>query len=60
MFTTEELRRRQSVKWREFPPDVLPLRIAEMDTPLAEPVADALTAAVAGQGRTAPSSRLRQ
>ncbi|MGW2155935.1 MalY/PatB family protein [Nonomuraea sp. NPDC001699] len=44
--TTEELRRRHSVKWREFPPDVLPLRIAEMDTPLAEPVAEALTSAV--------------
>ncbi|GAA3164632.1 MalY/PatB family protein [Nonomuraea roseoviolacea] len=49
--TTEELRRRRSVKWREFPPDVLPMRIAEMDTPLAEPVAEALIAAV-GRGDT--------
>ncbi|AQZ63067.1 cystathionine beta-lyase [[Actinomadura] parvosata subsp. kistnae] len=44
--STEELRDRRSVKWREFPADVLPLRIAEMDTPLAEPVAAALTAAI--------------
>ncbi|WP_260477965.1 MalY/PatB family protein [Nonomuraea sp. WAC 01424] len=45
-YTTDELLRRRSVKWREFPPDVLPMRIAEMDTPRAEPVAAALTAAV--------------
>ncbi|MEV0830135.1 MalY/PatB family protein [Nonomuraea rubra] len=45
-YSAEELRRRHSVKWREFPLDVLPLRIAEMDTPLAEPIAAALTAAI--------------
>ncbi|MEU8363866.1 aminotransferase class I/II-fold pyridoxal phosphate-dependent enzyme [Nonomuraea sp. NPDC048882] len=50
-YSTEELRDRRSVKWREFPADVLPLRIAEMDTPLAEPVAAALTAAI-GRGDT--------
>lgn len=42
-----DLRRRTSMKWRGFPPDVLPLWVAEMDVPLAEPVARALTEAVA-------------
>ena len=41
-----ELRRRTSAKWRTYPPDVLPLPVAEMDFPLAEPVAEALHAAV--------------
>ncbi|MFE4856604.1 MalY/PatB family protein [Streptomyces sp. NPDC056670] len=45
-YTLAQLRRRRSVKWTEFPPDVLPMRIAEMDTPLAEPIADALARAV--------------
>lgn len=40
------LRTRTSSKWRSFPPDVLPLPIAEMDFPLAEPIARALHAAV--------------
>ncbi|GAA3744240.1 aminotransferase class I/II-fold pyridoxal phosphate-dependent enzyme [Plantactinospora mayteni] len=42
-----DLRRRTSEKWRRYPPDVLPLWVAEMDVPLAEPVARALTEAVA-------------
>ncbi|MFY1688626.1 MalY/PatB family protein [Plantactinospora sp. WMMB782] len=42
-----DLRRRSSEKWRRYPPDVLPLWVAEMDVPLAEPVARALTDAVA-------------
>jgi cystathionine beta-lyase len=42
-----ELRRRTSMKWRTYPADVLPLWVAEMDVPLAEPVARALTEAVA-------------
>jgi cysteine-S-conjugate beta-lyase len=42
-----ELRERRSAKWRRFPPDVLPLWLAEMDVPLAEPVTAALAAAVA-------------
>jgi cysteine-S-conjugate beta-lyase len=42
-----DLRRRQSYKWRAFPPEVLPAFVAEMDFPLAPPVADALTAAIA-------------
>lgn len=32
-------RRRTSVKWQAFPPDVLPLWVAEMDAKLAPPVA---------------------
>jgi cystathionine beta-lyase len=45
--TPAQLRERRSTKWRQHPPDVLPLWVAEMDTPLAEPIAEALTAAVA-------------
>lgn len=40
------LRTRTSAKWRLYPADVLPLPVAEMDYPLAEPVAAALHAAV--------------
>jgi cystathionine beta-lyase len=36
--TEGELRRRQSAKWRVYPPDVLPAWVAEMDYPLAEPI----------------------
>ncbi|MEW2380071.1 MalY/PatB family protein [Micromonospora sp. NPDC047812] len=46
LLTLDELRQRTSVKWRMFPPDVLPLWVAEMDVPLAPPVADALRRAV--------------
>ncbi|MEV2256024.1 aminotransferase class I/II-fold pyridoxal phosphate-dependent enzyme [Streptomyces sp. NPDC050147] len=42
----EQLRRRTSMKWRTYPADVLPLWVAEMDVPLAEPVAEAITDAV--------------
>lgn len=45
--TLDELRQRTSVKWRQHPPDVLPLFVAEMDVPVAEPVAEALTDAIA-------------
>jgi cystathionine beta-lyase len=40
------LRTRTSAKWRAFPADVLPLPVAEMDYPLAEPIAEALHAAI--------------
>jgi cystathionine beta-lyase len=40
------LQQRQSAKWRFFDPDVLPAWIAEMDFPLAEPIADALRQAI--------------
>jgi cysteine-S-conjugate beta-lyase len=41
------LRRRRSMKWRQYPDDVLPLWVAEMDTPLAPPIAAALSDAIA-------------
>ncbi|MBV7694653.1 MalY/PatB family protein [Streptomyces sp. TRM70350] len=43
----DRLRRRTSMKWRTYPDDVLPLWVAEMDVPLAEPVVRALTDALA-------------
>ncbi|SNT37296.1 MalY/PatB family protein [Actinacidiphila glaucinigra] len=45
--TLDQLRRRTSMKWRTHPDDVLPLWVAEMDVPLAAPVARALTEAIA-------------
>ena len=42
----EALRERRSVKWTTYERDVLPSWVAEMDFPLAGPVADALRAAV--------------
>lgn len=42
----EELRRRQSVKWRAYADDVLPVWVAEMDVAPAPVVAEALAAAV--------------
>ncbi len=44
--TEPDLRRRTSVKWRRFAPDVLPLWVAEMDVDLAVPVVDALQRAI--------------
>jgi cystathionine beta-lyase len=38
---------RQSVKYRKYPPDVLPVWVAEMDVELAEPIQSALAAMVA-------------
>ncbi|MEU8207723.1 aminotransferase class I/II-fold pyridoxal phosphate-dependent enzyme [Micromonospora sp. NPDC049044] len=45
--TIDQLRERTSLKWREYPDDVLPLWVAEMDVPLAEPVVRAVTDALA-------------
>ncbi|MFD0559786.1 cystathionine beta-lyase [Stackebrandtia endophytica] len=42
----EQLRRRNSVKWRTYPEDVLPLWVAEMDTALAAPIAEVLRESV--------------
>jgi len=42
----DQLRRRTSVKWRQYPPDVLPLFVAEMDVPQPEPVVRAVTDAL--------------
>ena len=40
-----DLRTRNSMKWRAFDADVLPLWVAEMDTALAEPVKQAIVEA---------------
>jgi cysteine-S-conjugate beta-lyase len=40
--TLEELRRRRSEKWSFYPPDILPVWVAEMDFPVAEPIRAAL------------------
>lgn len=54
------LRRRQSIKWRQHPEDVLPLWVAELDVPLAPGVGAALAAAVAeGDTGYASPGRLR-
>lgn len=50
-YTLAELRERRSAKWRVYPSDVLPVWVAEMDTPLAEPIATALVEAI-GRGDT--------
>ncbi|MFI9417289.1 MalY/PatB family protein [Streptomyces werraensis] len=42
----DRLRRRTSMKWRTYPEDVLPVWVAEMDVPLAEPVVRAVTDAM--------------
>lgn len=42
----DRLRARTSAKWAHFPADVLPLPVAEMDFPLAEPIAAALHEAI--------------
>ena len=61
--TLDELRRRTSMKWRAHPADVLPLWVAEMDVPLAEPVvralADARRRAATPATRRAPSTPRR-
>ncbi|GAA0576448.1 aminotransferase class I/II-fold pyridoxal phosphate-dependent enzyme [Paractinoplanes ferrugineus] len=44
--TLAQLRTRSSEKWRTYPADVLPLFVAEMDVPLAEPIVRAVTDAV--------------
>jgi cystathionine beta-lyase len=41
-----KLRRRKSFKWRTYPDDVLPAFVAEMDFDLAEPIKDAVRAAL--------------
>ncbi|GAB1690631.1 MalY/PatB family protein [Krasilnikovia sp. M28-CT-15] len=53
-----ELRGRRSAKWRTYPPDVLPLTVAEMDFGLAPPVAEVLREAVdsSDTGYAAPDS----
>lgn len=38
----EDLRTHRSTKWRDFPADVLPLPVAEMDFPVAAPIRELL------------------
>lgn len=56
----ETLRTRTSAKWASFPADVLPLPIAEMDYPLAEPIANVLLDAIrrSDTGYAPPTSDL--
>ena len=42
-----ELQTHRREKWRAFPKDVLPLPVAEMDFPVAQPIRDLLTEMVA-------------
>jgi cystathionine beta-lyase len=57
----EALRARHSVKWRQYDPDVLPLFVAEMDTPLAPAIAETLIAAIErGDTGYAHPGRLRE
>ena len=44
--TLPELRQRTSAKWRKYPADVLPLWVAEMDAPLADPIREELGRAI--------------
>ena len=44
--TPAQLRARRTMKWTTYPDDVLPMWVAEMDYPLAEPVRRALHDAV--------------
>src|ERR1700730_7160223 len=53
----DELRVRQSVKWRRYPADVLPAWVAETDFPLAPSVRAALEEAVARDDTGYASSR---
>ncbi len=48
---------RRTLKWQAYPPGVLPLWVAEMDTDLAPPVRDAVIAAVAAGEAGYPSGR---
>jgi cystathionine beta-lyase len=43
----DQLRRRTSIKWRDYDADVLPLWVAEMDVRLAAPIVEAMTRAIA-------------
>ena len=43
-----QLQKRKSAKWREFPNDVLPLPVAEMDFEIAKPIRDVLGEMIKG------------
>lgn len=46
--TEQQLRQRSCIKWGHYPPDVLPLWVADMDFPIASEIKDALREHVAG------------
>ncbi|MBK5238413.1 MAG: aminotransferase class I/II-fold pyridoxal phosphate-dependent enzyme [Actinomycetales bacterium] len=46
VLTLAQLRQRQSAKWQRYDADILPLWVAEMDVPLAQPVIDAVVHAM--------------
>lgn len=52
----DRLRSRTSAKWRAYGPDVLPLWVAEMDVPLAEPIVRAVSDLVASGDTGYPSA----
>ena len=43
-----QLQKRKSAKWREFPNEVLPLPVAEMDFEIAKPIRDVLEEMIKG------------
>jgi cystathionine beta-lyase len=53
--TIDQLRTRTSIKWTTHPADVLPLWVAEMDVPLAQPVAARVHDAIAAGDTGYPS-----
>lgn len=53
----DQLRTRRSAKWRAFGDDVLPLWIAEMDVPLADPIAEVLHDVVSSGDTGYPAGR---
>ncbi len=53
----DQLRRRTSMKWTAYPPDVLPVWVAEMDVPLAEPIVAAVNDAMAAGDTGYPSTQ---
>ncbi|MET0780364.1 MAG: aminotransferase class I/II-fold pyridoxal phosphate-dependent enzyme [Microbacterium sp.] len=58
----EQLRQRSSTKWRKYPPEVLPLFVAETDFELAPAITDVLTRAVqlGDTGYTPPEPGIRE
>ncbi len=57
--TPETLRARRTLKWTAYPPDVLPMWVAEMDFPVCRAVTAALTRAVAAESFGYPSTVVR-
>ncbi len=57
----DQLRQRSSTKWRTYPPEVLPLFVAETDFALAEPITRVLARAVelGDTGYTPPDPGIR-